>query len=128
MMTMKVYLSTALNPKAWGEKSATISESPKKIRPFIGPEDFASVIAISLSIVLLFVVMMFGEFKGKYPFHNHFMFLVPVFLLSFSAMGKLSSFEHGTSIREINIGRIVQCANLWLHGASTTFYLVKAFA
>ena len=128
MMTMKGYLSTALNRKAWEEKTATLSEDPKDASSIVGPEDFVSIVAIFFSIVIFFIVMLYGEFDGKYIFLKHIQFLLPAFLLFVFSINKIRLFEQGRPLREINGFRILQCSCIWLHGGMVILYLVSAFA
>lgn len=128
MMTMKGYLSTAINRKAWEEKTATPSEKPRNAISIVGPEDLVSIVAMFFSIVVFFIVILYGELDGKYTFLKHIQFLSPVFLLFVFAISKIRRFEQGRPMREINGFRILQCSCIWLNGGMVVIYLVSAFA
>jgi len=128
MITMKDYLSTALNRKAWEEKTLVLSKNPKDASSIVGPEDFVSVVVIFFSIVIFFIVVLYGELDGKYTFLKHIQFLVPVFLLFVFSINKIRFFEQDRSMREINGFRILQCSCIWLNGGMVIIYLLSAFA
>ena len=127
MMTMKGYLSTALNRKSWEAKTAALLDDSRDASYIVGPEDFVSIVAIFFSIIIYLIVILFGELDGKYTFLKHIQFLVPSFLLFVLSINKIRLFEQGRPMREINGLRILQCSFIWLNGGMVIIYFMSAF-
>lgn len=127
MNMIKNYLPTALRPNRWEGFSNLPSESRDDPRSIIGPEDFASTVISIISIIVLFLVIIYADSDDRYPFLKHAQFIWPALFALLLGPMKMQAYHQRRSQRGVNIVRICQCFFIWGNGFMLAMYLLSAF-